>query len=57
MANAVNHSTMANQYKVSDEVVFNIANLRSCYPPLVVKLWARWVGPFRSKQKALPIAY
>ena len=46
MANVVNCSRRSEQYKISDEVVLSMTNLRNYCPHLLAKLQARWVGPF-----------
>ena len=57
MASALNRPRRLEQYKVGNEMILNIANLRSYYPYLLAKLWTRWVGPFMINQVVVPMAY
>ena len=57
MANVVNRSRRSEQYKIGDEVVLSMMNLRNYCPHLPAKLRARWVGPFTISRVVSPVAY
>ena len=57
MKRAVDKRRRSEAYKVGDEVVLTIANLRSYCLHLPPKIKARWVGPFRITREISPVAY
>ena len=57
MANAVNRPRRSEQYNIDDEVVLNIANLRSYCRHLPAKFRAQWVGHFTISRVVLLVAY
>ena len=57
MATAVNRSRRSVEYKVGDEVVLTTKHIKNYCPHLLVKIKARWVGPFTITQQVSPVAY
>ena len=57
MKRAVDQKRRIEKYKIGNEVVLSIANLRIYCPNLQPKIKARWLGPFCTQKLVSPIAF